>query len=511
MPFFDFHLHPSLKPQLSVPPGFPSPWELIKIKFNHPNLITALLKCSGINEVVDSQASLTQLIRGNVNLIALALHPPETAMMNDGLIQQIAADEQTNYIHIDRIRDIGSGDIYFRMLNEELDNLRSHLTNNGKKLKLISHIGQYKAADKNTVHAILIIEGPHAFYGARQGKTEMEIYGTFWSNFEAFTTANRIFSLNIAHLQENDFCNHAFGIQIFKPRPFYPFGNGISQHGFKLLQKMKEKNILLDIKHMSLFARKQLYDYRIGEDQWPVVCTHAGLTGIRHEDRGRYVIHSSDEGGHLRVRHYKPAGYLAGTSFNPCTINLYDEDVREIVFSGGLIGLSLDQRILGTPEEWMMSIDNMGDIYEEEVFSPAERDYFMNTVRSTPLDSDIIKVADISNADKQNWPHFHARHFLNQVFHLFRIADRYFFNKAVMAERICIGSDFDGMINPVDCCRNVTEMEKFRKMLVDNFIDWEKDFTEVTGIKVSSFISPQKLMDNIFYNNGVAFLKEWYK
>ncbi len=510
MPFFDFHLHPSLKPQMSLPPGFPSPWDTIKLKFNHPNIITALLKCSGINEVVDSQASLSQLIKGKVNLIALALHPPETAMMNDGLIQKIAAEEQTSYINLTRITDIGSGDIYFRMLNEELGNLKKNLSNNGKKLKLISNISQYKASDTDTVHAILIIEGPHAFFGPKQQRTETEIFTDFWNNFEIFTSANRIFSLNISHLQDNEFCNHAFGIQIFKPAPFYPKANGISQHGFKLLQKMKEKDILLDIKHMSLYARKQLYDFRIGELDWPIVCTHAGLTGIKREDRGRYFIEQNNEGSHLRVRHYKPAGYLLGTSFNPCTINLYDEDVREVVFSGGLIGLSLDQRILGTPEEWMMSSDNMGDIYEEEVISPGEKDFFTNVIHSSPDNSDIIKTTDIITEDKQDWLRFHARHFLNQVFHLFKIADQYNYNKALMAQKICIGSDFDGMINPVDCCKNVTQLEKFRNYLTDNFKEWEKDFTEVTGIKVSSFITPKKLMDNIFYQNGVDFLKEWY-
>lgn len=495
---------------MSLPTEFPSPWDLIKLKFIHPNLITALLKCNGINEVVDSQASLGQLIKGKVNLIALALHPPETAMMNDGLIQQIATEEQTNYINLNRITDIGSGDIYFRMLNEELANLKKNLSNNGKKLKLISSISQYKASDTDTIHAILIIEGPHAFFGARQHRSETEILTDFWNNFETFTTANRIFSLNIAHLQDNGFCNHAFGIQIFKPAPFYPGGNGISHHGFKLLQKMKEKEILLDIKHMSLYARKQLYDFRIGELDYPIVCTHAGLTGIKREDRGRYFLGQHREGDHLRVRHYKPAGYLLGTSFNPCTINLYDEDVREVVFSGGLVGLSLDQRILGTPEEWMMSSDNMGDIYEEEVISPGERDYFINVVRSSQNTWDIIKPTDITTGDRQDWLRFHARHFLNQVFHLFKIADQYNYNMALMAQRICIGSDFDGMINPVDCCKNVTQLEKFRNYLTDNFKEWEKDFTEVTGIKVSSFIAPKKLMDNIFYQNGVDFLKEWY-
>ena len=511
MPFFDFHLHPSLKPQMSLPPDFPSPWDLIKLKFNHPNIVTALLRCNGINEVVDSQASLSQLIKGNVNLIALALHPPEMAMMNDGLIQQIAAEEQTSYINLTRITDIGSGDIYFRMLKEELDNLKSHLSSNGKKLKLIKKISEYKASDTSTVHAILIIEGPHAFFGSRQRRTETEIFVDFWNNFESFTNANRVFSLNIAHLQQNDFCNHAHGIQIFKPKPFFPGGNGITQHGFKLLQKMKEKNILLDIKHTSLYARKQLYDFRIGENGWPIVCTHAGLTGIKREDRGRYFINESSEGDHLLVRHYKPAGYLLGTSFNPCSINLYDEDVFEVVLSGGMIGLSMDQRILGTPEEWMMGDNNIGDVYEEEIISPGEKSYFTNVMRSSPSDADIIKFNDISTTDKQDWPRFHARHFLNQVFHLFKIADQFNYNKATMAQRICLGSDFDGMINPIDCCKNVTQLEKFKNYLLANFKDWEVDFTEVTGIKVSSFITPKKLLDNIFYQNGVDFLKENYQ
>ena len=142
MPFFDFHLHPSLKPQMSLPASIPTPWEVIKLKFAHPNITTVLLTWNDINEVVDSQASLTQLIKGKVNLVAIALHPPEMAMMNDGLIREMGNQQQTKYIDITRITDIGSGDIYFRMLNEELANLKKNLSNNGKKLKLISNIGQ---------------------------------------------------------------------------------------------------------------------------------------------------------------------------------------------------------------------------------------------------------------------------------------------------------------------------------------------------------------------------------
>lgn len=512
MPVFDFHVHPALKAQMSAPASRPSPWDTITIKFKNPTLLTRMLSCQGINEVIDSQASLTQLVKGKVNLIGLALHPPETAMMRDALINTLAKQEQTQYIDLNRIRDIASGDIYFQMLNEELDNLKTHTTQAGKKLKIISKFSEYNASDLNTIHAVLILEGPHAFWGLQQGHEEEARWRGFWENFEIFTTDNRILSINIAHLQQNDFCNHAFGIQIFKQEPFYPTGNGISQHGFRLLQRMEQKGILLDIKHMSLYARRQLRDYRPGTMNKPMICTHAGLTGIDYEKRGKFHYdHDNLSGGFVRVKHYKPAGYLAGTAFNASSINLYDEDVRDIVFSGGIIGLSMDQRILGLPDDLMLGDDYTDDFFDTEVISPQEKDFFMQAPRSQPVDSDYLDVYDILLEDRQNYPRYHARHFLNQVFHFFIIADKYRINAAMMAERICIGSDFDGVINPLDGCRNVTQLEAFKKYLLKNFEAWELEAMYALPVRISSFIKPADLMENIFYRNAVNFLKENFK
>lgn len=507
MPFFDFHLHPSLKPQMSQSPNFPSPWENIHLGFAHPDIITLLLKCSGINEVVDSQANLSQLIQGKMSLVAIALHPPESNMMADPLIKKIAAEEQTRYINITRVDAIATGNIYFQMLQQELNNLQTHLLQNGKKLKLLSNIAEYNADDADTVHAILNVEGPHAFYGNREGKQLPEILTGFWNNFEQFTSTHRIFAMNIAHLQDNDFCNHAYGIQIFNPKPFFPIRYGITQEGIDLLMKMQDKKILADIKHTSLFARQQIYGLRFHGPNWPLLCTHAGLTGIPYTERGRYFISErSIPNGFLRVMHYKPNGYLAGTSFNASSINLYDEDVKEIIRSGGMIGLSLDQRILGTPDDMMMSIDFPDEIHEEEIISPDEREFFRDVSRKRLDDEEVLKIEDIRLVDRQDNPLFHARHFMNQVLHLFNIAPGLGIDKNVLATHICIGSDFDGMINPVDCCKNVTGLQGFKDLLLENFEEWEAE----AGITISSFITPQKLMDNIFYQNGLNFLKKWY-
>jgi hypothetical protein len=79
-----------------------------------------------------------------------------------------------------------------------------------------------------------------------------------------------------------------------------------------------------------------------------------------------------------------------------------------------------------------------------------------------------------------------------------------------MSQRICIGSDFDGMINPVDSCKNVTELAFFKNRLLTDFSAWEEEFADhdETGFKISDFITPQELLDNIFYRNGLAFLQQ---
>ncbi|MFZ9388210.1 MAG: hypothetical protein ACO25B_10040 [Chitinophagaceae bacterium] len=517
MPFFDFHLHPSLKAQFSGPADKPSPWDPVLMQFRDPDLLLRILKCQGINEIVDSQASLSQLIQGGVNLVTIALHPPESAMMRDGLIQKIAEEEQTRYINNEKVDEIGTGNIYFRLLNEELDHLEANLENRGRKLRLIRHIGEYDESDMQTIHAILSVEGPHAFYGNRDGKTFEEIMTDFRENFRQFTRERkvRIFSMNIAHLQDNDFCNHAFGIQVFRPEPFFPSGRLISEEGLRLLLAMKAEKILCDIKHTSFATRQQLFSMQLHGSDWPLVCTHAGLTGIHSGNRYRYFLHSRSFGnGYLRVKHYKPRGYLDGTSFNASSINLYDDDVVAIIRSGGLIGLSMDQRILGTPEEGMLSPGYPDELFEQEVISPGERDLFRDrSLNRDPLPPEaVLKTEDIQTADRQNSIRYHARHFLNQVFHLFVIARLYDIPATTMAERICIGSDFDGMINPVDCCRDVTELGVFKSLLQENFMRWEEEFSShhANGFRVSDLVSPPELLDLIFYGNGLGFLRRWY-
>ena len=69
-----------------------------------------------------------------------------------------------------------------------------------------------------------------------------------------------------------------------------------------------------------------------------------------------YIINQSGVSarGYIQVEYDRPRGIGASskrkkdlTYFNPWSINLYNEEIKEIIASGGLIGLNLDQRIQG--------------------------------------------------------------------------------------------------------------------------------------------------------------------
>ena len=54
----------------------------------------------------------------------------------------------------------------------------------------------------------------------------------------------------------------------------------------------------------------------------------------------------------IQVKYHLPKGISSKrgrvtTGFNPSSINLYDEELVEIIDSDGLIGISLNKRIIG--------------------------------------------------------------------------------------------------------------------------------------------------------------------
>jgi microsomal dipeptidase-like Zn-dependent dipeptidase len=509
MPFFDFHCHPGLKPMFSNPDSRPSPWQRLVV------LVKILGMKVGINglfnEVLNSQASLRQLADGNVNLIGLIIHAPEPAIAKALLEKQIIQSGKIKLLQAARLREAASGKANYDSINNELDFLLDHSESDDEHLqkinfKIINSMNEYDENDINTIHAVIIVEGMHSFLGDPGAPDFKE---QFLQNFDEFTSQHRMLAVNLCHFQPTELCNHASGMQFLKEKYFYPISKGISEWGREVIDEIYTRGILIDIKHMSYFSRRQFYQLRDGKYDLPLLCTHAGITGLREQERVKYLFGKPvDKGPVWELEYYKPKGHLTDTYFNCTSINLYDEDIMAILRSNGLIGFSFDQRILGFPNENLLYPHAMTS--DSEFVSKQEIVDFISQLNpaAAPLwnDESVVLLPDDFQLQvlRHNLADLQLRYFFNNVFHVLKVAEREGYGIANAAKRICIGTDFDGLINAIDCCKTSDRIPVFHGRathLMPGLLA-EAGFNNFP-VPVNEFVN------GIFFTNAKRFLAGW--
>ena len=109
------------------------------------------------------------------------------------------------------------------------------------------------------------------------------------------------------------------------------------------------RRILIDLKHTSAKSRKWYYDHIISPSHSkgnviPVILSHVGFSGWSTLDE---TIAYADQENDVELK----------DGFYPWNINACGEDVEVTAKTGGLIGLSLDQRILGDRKDQVDSIE----------------------------------------------------------------------------------------------------------------------------------------------------------
>jgi microsomal dipeptidase-like Zn-dependent dipeptidase len=508
MPFFDFHCHPGVKPQFSNPATKPSPWDFIDAKL-------ALTKGWDIrinslfNEVLNSQSNLSQLVQSDVKLIGIILHAVEQKIGRVLGEKSIVNKGKINLIDKTQLAYLTTGVHSFELITEELRWLTTSVSPTaGAKFKIVSKAADYDETKNNTVFGIIIIEGLHCFFDDPNAPDAKEKYT---KNFNAFTAANTVVAMNICHMQQNQFCNHAYGIQLFNPAFFYPTGQGITAWGEEVIKLMMSKKILTDIKHMSLKARLDLYRMLKVPDVvprfvQPIICTHAGTTGLPIIDRVKYIEKVPVDKGLVReVVYLKPKSRFYDDVYHNCSsINLYDEDIENIFLSEGIIGLSFDQRILGFADD--SGLTQVLVPHDVEYISHMEEGFYFgptpSNLRVWPHDNNVWASEDFDAlANSQNlYPDVHRKFLVNNIVHILWVASKHSqigLKKA--AKQICMGSDFDGLINAIDCCKDATGLKQLKK-------DMKKDFVDVFKRNGFNTINVDEFLDDIFYNNGKNFM-----
>lgn len=521
MPLFDFHVHPTLKCMFSEKETKTSPWADIDVKKIH----WLLRWCTEFEYILGSQANLRQLTTAGPDIICVAIFVPERGMTNNKLILKQAEGTLQAYLNPERLKKINNETLkpYPDLVKEDMDVLlnanRFGIT--GKTIKILSKDTTYDESDTNAMYVIFSVEGCHSLSSTldKSKVSKNEIL----KNLDEIADQYPLVSVNVTHLEQYPFCNHAYGIQFIANEDFRPTGNRISEDGLDIIRHCYKRKIMVDVKHLSLASRRMLIEDIRKRDEFvpinqPLICTHAGFTGLSYKDIPDYMDYKAE-----RKKNYsyilwgKPKKYGMldfMTAFNPSSINLYDDDMLAILRSGGMIGLNLDKRILGYSEADGRPAAMNELAFEEEYISNAERDVYLTrrNIGKKLDDFHCITMQEVLQGGVVNpaLGFYHLCHFMAHVLHFIKVvqdSEDYDINKALT--QICIGSDFDGLINPVWCCSTVLDIQTFRQTFTDTFLNFAKANREIVTLPADFDV--QKFAQQLFFDNGKNFIVERLK
>ncbi len=289
--------------------------------------------------------------------------------------------------------------------------------------------------DRGEIAVVLTIEGGHVFtIGPDQRRVPEALI------FERIETLKAlphpIFFVTLAHHFDNGVCGHAHSIPgigdlvINQRERLHEGFEAEGDLGLRVTRALLDldddlndlggRRVLIDAKHFSPRTRKAFYAQIVepynalvasGQRQGlpiPVIMSHMAYSGVDTLDA---LIANGD----------KETDHWHRGIFNAWGINACDEDMRAAHKSGGLFGLCFDQRILGLRSGDKTPAELLPDVLVDHLLALA----------------DVVMLDDrLSQADKRRaW------------------------------DCLCIGSDFDGAIDPISCCPTVLSLPRFEEAL----------------------------------------------
>ncbi|GAB3929509.1 hypothetical protein [Larkinella terrae] len=347
---------------------------------------------------------------------------------------------------------------------------------------------------------------------------------------------------HLSHIPEQTLGGFAQGLNktsqlAFSSEDFMPkTGLGLTELGKKVIRQAlthETKPILIDVKHMSVYTRLHYYRFREqlaitnpAVEQLPIMTSHTGFTFYTLDDylQNKRFRSTPDTENGVPISKVAPENRRIGRTNdiinkglfgNPWTINLFDEEIVEIMLSKGLIGISLDQRILGASN---LAIDSNRDPFfeEEYIARPEWEKMFRDGKLPGATESLFGGIA----------PSKQERHIMLLCLHLVHAArvgyaGLNWIENTSPWDHLCIGSDFDGLINPINGFDNVIDLNKLQGQLLkylpqaDKFLPFNTDQKALRykddGTVDAAFLN--QVIDQFLFNNGlrftVRFLQNW--
>ncbi|MCW3805951.1 hypothetical protein [Plebeiibacterium marinum] len=447
------------------------------------------------------QSNMPALARGNVKIVVASLYPLEQSWLDPeiigtSIISDIIAKYFISHLPIKYINQVQStGFDYYEFLEKEYEFLKAESGEvhkvDGENWKYVlardkDEIDQY-LLEENTIIVIPSIEGAHSLVSANADELihKPQVHKSTLENIKKIKEGWEFPPLYItmSHHFYNGMLGHARSIpdgagsfllhqQVGMNEPMNPRGEevidcllGINKH------EGNGRRILIDTKHMSVAARLWYYDkikkFNEGKgdaEKIPIIASHMGF-GKHDTILGSVTLPDTDK------EKYEDSDY-----FNPWSINLSKEEINIIVDSNGIIGLNMDQRILSGARR----------VQQSTRFSNSEiknNDKEVVAFWTEQIGENILEIVRaVQNSDL--------------------IVPE---GKIKVWDCVCLGTDFDGMINPVDSFIVADEFINLKESLKEYFDNSISDKSVFMGM------TTEEVLDKMMFQNVADFVLKHYK
>lgn len=476
--YIDLHCHPSLKPYgKSFKYKPPKQNRLNRDRKNSiwhyspPNLLERQ-----VNKLLTltkfTQTDLTALAKANCNIVVISLYPFEKHFLKDKILGfKFISDILVNLaagVSQKRIDNLRNHNSYFQDLKDEYDyymqlhNMAQIIDGITFTYRMVNSYADIKknisasSSNRKVISLVPTIEGGHAFETGLDRDKNTADEATVLNNIETVKNwEHKPFFITLAHHFYNEICGHARSINIglIKTQQNRGLDNDISDLGFKVIDRLLDntqgKRILIDVKHMSTASRKtyyQLLETKYASEHIPIIASHGAVNGKRS------------------IVEWEKSDSKLSKEFSDVDINFYDSEILRIAKSKGIFGLQLDERRIGSKSAVKSS-----------------RIYWPNKKRRYKNKSELI------------W---------NQVQQIAEILDK---NNLFCWETAAIGSDFDGIINPIKglwTAENIKDIELYLVEKAEDYLEKNK-----LNLQPKNQISASEIIDRLLFINADTFLK----
>ena len=203
---------------------------------------------------------------------------------------------------------------------------------------------------------------------------------------------------------------------------------------------------------MSALARKEYFSLLATEfvdEAIPIIVSHGAANGLRSMDEP--VADGLETANKLLAE----------------DINIYDNEILMVAQTKGIFGFQLDERRIAS----------------ESTLKNVKHSVFVNKIR-----------------------HYRSELLWNQVQHIAELLDRH---NLFAWDCMAIGSDFDGIVNPLNGFpteETMPHLQEYLERHVNNYMN-EKG---KTALKSFNQISASEIVNRIFTTNGWEFFKRWF-